>query len=85
MVKSGYVNSRNLNRVSLKDIFPLPKMDHFLRKVVGTHWISMMDGFSDYDQVAVHKDDRLKMTFTTSWGTFMYNKMPFGLMNAGAL
>ena len=32
----------------------------------------------------VHPDDQLKTTFTTPWGTFMYVKMPFGLMNAGA-
>jgi len=29
----------------------------------------------------VHPDDREKITFTTLWGTFMYEKMPFGIMN----
>jgi hypothetical protein len=32
----------------------------------------------------VHLDDREKMTFRTPWGMFMYSKMPFSLMNAGA-
>ena len=32
----------------------------------------------------MHTDDREKTTFTTPWGTFMYDKMPFGLMNVGA-
>ena len=32
----------------------------------------------------MHENDREKTTFTTPWGTFMYDKMPFGLMNAGA-
>ena len=32
----------------------------------------------------VYPTDQHKMTFTTPWGTFMYVKMPFGLMNAGA-
>ena len=32
----------------------------------------------------MHLDDREKTTFTTPWGTFMYDKIPFGLMNAGA-
>ena len=32
----------------------------------------------------MHLDDREKIAFTTRLGTFMYNKMPFGLMNAGA-
>jgi hypothetical protein len=44
----------------------------------------MLDGFSGYNQVAVHPNDHKKTTFTTPWGTFMYAKMPFGLMNVGA-
>ena len=46
--------------------------------------MSFLDGFSGYNQVAVHPNDQEKTAFTTSWGTFMYSKMPFGLMNAGA-
>jgi hypothetical protein len=78
------VDFRNLNKCSLKDNYPLPKMDHILQKVVGATRISMMDGFSGYNQVAMHLDDREKTTFTTPWGTFMYDKMPFGLINVGA-
>ncbi len=78
------VDFRNLNRVSLKDNYPLPKMDHILQKVVGSQRMSMLDGFSGYNQVQVHPDDQEKTAFTTPWGTFMYAKMPFGLMNAGA-
>jgi hypothetical protein len=59
-------------------------MDHILQKVVGASRISLLDGFSGYNQVLVHPDDQEKTTFTTPWGTFMYVKMPFGLMNAGA-
>ena len=78
------IDFRNLNKVSLKDNYPLPKMDHILQRVVGSQRISMLDGFSGYNQVLVHPDDQEKTTFTTPWGTFMYSKMPFGLMNAGA-
>jgi hypothetical protein len=46
--------------------------------------MSMVDGFSSYNQISVLPEDREKTTFTTPWGTFMYAKMPFGLMNAGA-
>ena len=86
--KSGeirlFVDFINLNQVSLKDNYPLPKMDHILQRVVGSQRMSMLDGFSGYNQVAVHPDDQEKKTFTTSWGTFMYAEMPFGLMNPGA-
>jgi hypothetical protein len=58
-------------------------MDHVLEKVVVANKMSMIDGFSGYNQIVVHEDDKEKTAFTTPWGTFMYDKMPFGLMNAG--
>jgi ribonuclease HI len=78
------VDFQNLNRSSLKDNYPLPKMDHVLERVVGANRMSMIDGFSGYNQIAMNEQDREKTAFTTPWGTFMYDKMPFGLMNAGA-
>jgi hypothetical protein len=77
------VDFRNLNRSSRKHNYPLPKMEHVLQRVTGASRMSMIDGFSGYNQVFVLPEDREKMTFTTRWGTFMYAKMPFGLMNAG--
>ena len=77
------VDFRNLNQVSLKDNYPLPKMDHILQRVVGSQRMSMLDGCSSYNQVAVHLGDQEKVAFTTPWGTFMYVKMHFGLMNVG--
>ena len=59
-------------------------MDHILQRVVSSRRISLLHGFSGYNQILVHPDDQLKTIFTTPWGTFMYLKMPFGLMNAGA-
>lgn len=59
-------------------------MDHILKKVVGSKMISMIDGFFGYNQAVVHDNDKEKIAFTTPWGTFMYDKMPFELMNAGA-
>eukprot|EP00253_Pinus_taeda_P010803 PITA_10803 len=78
------IDFRNLNKASLKDNYPLPKMDLILQNIVGSQRMSMLDGFSGYNQILVHLDDQEKTTFTTPWGTFMYAKMPFGLMNAGA-
>jgi hypothetical protein len=77
------VDFRNLNRSSKKDNYPLPKMEHILQRVTGASRISMIDGFSGYNQISVLPEDREKTTFTTPWGTFMYAKIPFGLMNAG--
>jgi hypothetical protein len=43
----------------------------------------MIDVFSGYDQIFVLPKYRENTSSTTSWGTFMYAKIPFGLMNAG--
>eukprot|EP00253_Pinus_taeda_P017889 PITA_17889 len=78
------IDFRNLDKVSLKDNYPLPKMDHILQRVVGASCMSLLDGYFAYKQVSVHEDDRDKTSLTTPWGTFHYAKMPFGLKNAGA-
>lgn len=44
----------------------------------------MVDRFSGYNQVAVEKEDQRKTAFNTPWGTYMYARIPFGLMNVGA-
>jgi hypothetical protein len=78
------VDFRNLNQMSLKDNYPLPNMEHLLQRVTGAGMMSMLDGFLGYNQVLLKREDQLKTAFTTPWGTFMYLRMPFGLMNAGA-
>jgi hypothetical protein len=59
-------------------------MEHLLQRVIGAGMMSMLDGFFGYNQVLLKREDQLKTTFTTPWGTFMYLRMPFGLMNAGS-
>lgn len=78
------VDFRNIIRASLKDNYPLPKIDYVLQKVTGSFRMSMLDGFSGYNQVDVDKEDQKKTAFTTAWRTFMYARIPFGLMSAGA-
>ena len=78
------VDFRNLNKVSLKENYPLPKMDHILQRVVGSPRMSMLYSFLGYNQVAVHPNDQENTSLPTPWGTFMYAKMPFGLMNSSA-
>lgn len=79
------VDLRNLNKCFKKDNYPLPKMEQLLQKFLGAKVMSFLDGFSGYNQVSIHPDDQEKTAFTTPRGTFMYSKMPFALMNAGAI
>jgi hypothetical protein len=62
-----------LNRASVKDNFPLPNMELILQQVVGSQMMSLLDGFSGYNQIRVKRTDKYKTTFTTRWGTFAYN------------
>jgi hypothetical protein len=59
-------------------------MEYLLQRVTGEEMMSMLDGFSGYNQVLVKKDDQLKIAFTTPWGTYKYLRIPFGLTNTGA-
>ena len=45
--------------------------------------LSLMDGFLGNNQIKIAEEDQRKMAFTTPWGTFCYQVMPFGMKNAG--
>ena len=79
-----YVDFHNLNQASLKENFSLPNMDYLLQIVVGSEMMSMLDGFSGYNQVEVGEKDHHKTMLTSPWGMFAYRRMPFGLINASA-
>ena len=78
------VHFRNMNFASNKDNYPFPPMDQILQMMSGSELFSLLDGLSGYNQVLVAKQDKLKTTFRTKWGTFFYRRIPFGLINVGA-
>ncbi|KAI3770488.1 hypothetical protein L6452_01622 [Arctium lappa] len=78
------IDYRKLNAVTLKDHFPLPFIDQILEKLAGQKFYCFLDGYSGYNQVAIHPDDQEKTTFTCPYGTFAFCRMPFGLCNAPA-
>ena len=78
------VDFRNLNRVCLKDEFPLPNMDLLIDSVAGNTMFSFMDGFNGYNQILMVPKDVEKTAFRTPTGNFYYTVMPFGLKNASA-
>jgi hypothetical protein len=70
---------RDFNKFSIKDSYPLPNMEMLLQQVTGSALMSMLDGFSGYNQVIVAEDDRPKTTFVTPWGAYFYIRIPFRL------
>lgn len=49
----------------------------------GHKLLSLMDGFSGYNQIQLVEEDQHKTSFITPWGTFYFNMMHFGLKNGG--
>jgi len=67
-----------------KTIFPLPFLDQMLEKLAGYSFYCFLDGYSGYIQISIAPEDQEKTTFTCSFGTYAFRRMPFGLCNAPA-
>ncbi|KAL0453025.1 UNVERIFIED_CONTAM: hypothetical protein Slati_1280600 [Sesamum latifolium] len=78
------IDFRNLNKACPKDFYPLPRIDQLVDSTSGCELLSMMDASQGYHQIMLAPEDRKKVSFITSEGTFCYVAMPFGLKNAGA-
>ena len=78
------VDYRRLNSLTVKDAYPLPRIDDSLRLLGNQQWFSTMDLASGYWQVAMSPDAQKKAAFVTNEGLFQFRVMPFGLCNAPA-
>ncbi|CAN6552358.1 unnamed protein product [Malus baccata var. baccata] len=72
------IDYRKLNATTRKDHFPLPFLDQTLERLAGHSFYCFLDGYSGYNQIVITPDDQEKTTFTCPFGTFAYQRMPFG-------
>ena len=75
---------RYLNAVTIKDAYPIPRIDESLSKLGDAKFFTTLDLGSAFWQVPLRKQDREKTGFACELGLFQWKRMPFGLCNATA-
>lgn len=76
------IDYRKLNHLTVKDRYPLPRIDDQLDKLQGSVYYTTLDLRSGYHQIPIEENSRKYTAFVTSESQYEYNRLPFGLTNA---
>ena len=78
------VDFMDLNKVYLKDLFPVPRIDQLVDATVRHPQMSFLDAFQMYHQIPLALSDQKKIAFQAPTGNYNYCEMPFGRRNVGS-
>lgn len=76
------IDYRKLNAVTTPDIYPIPSIKETNAMITGHKYYAKLDLSNAYHLLRIKEGDEYKTAFSTRWGIFEYNVLPFGLTNA---
>ena len=80
--QKGGMDLKPLNESVLREVHPLPKVDETLAQLSGAVVFSKLDTNSGFWQIPLARKSRLLTTLITPFGSYCFNKMPFGISSA---